>query len=118
MQNFGGMDFWAWTTGGPRLVGPPIPPFVIARGKYDNWLAHETIAKGARPVVDMSEVFFSLHVRHTHFGSYAPKSLALALAPEHNTRRQEVHNTSFYWSYGKLSNFEQFINIHLSLESV
>lgn len=104
LHTYGGMDVWAWNTNGPRLFDPVMPHFIFGRGKYDNWLTHETIAAGRRQVVDASETCLTVHVRHDYHlvtgnaGEPARRSLLGA-----------------FWSEGKKSKFELFINIYLSL---
>lgn len=102
LHTYGGMDVWAWNTAGPRLFDPKMPHFVFGRGKYDNWLTHETIAAGRRQVIDVSETCLTVHLKHDyHF-----------VDGEANATRDRI---SAFWSKGKNSKFELFINIYLSL---
>ena len=104
LHTYGGMDVWAWNTNGPPLFDPVMPHFVFGRGKYDNWLTHETIAAGRRQVVDVSETCLTVHVKHDyHFVDGGLNSSKEAVAA--------------FWSKGKNSKFELFINIYLSLHS-
>jgi beta-arabinofuranosyltransferase len=117
LHTYGGMDIWAWNSNGPRLFDPVMPHFVFGRGKYDNWLTHETISAGRRQVVDVSETCLTVHIRHDYHlvtaagkpsddkGAQAPK------APAAGSRRL----LGQFWSEGKKSKFELFINIYLSL---
>jgi hypothetical protein len=46
-----------------------VPPFIIGRGGYDNWLIHHALTQGI-PVVDTSEVVTCVHQNHdySHIG--------------------------------------------------
>lgn len=104
LHTYGGMDVWAWNSNGPRLFDPVMPHFIFGRGKYDNWLTHETISAGRRQVVDASETCLTVHIRHDYHlvtgnGKQGPKRKLLGA----------------FWSEGKKSKFELFINIYLSL---
>jgi len=117
LHTYGGMDVWAWNTDGPRLFDPVMPHFIFGRGKYDNWLTHETISAGRRQVVDVSETCLTVHVRHDYHlvaggvgGAVAP---AVAAAPAATGGRRRLLGQ--FWSEGKKSKFELFINIYLSL---
>lgn len=102
LHTYGGMDVWAWNTNGPRLFDPIMPHFIFGRGKYDNWLTHETITAGRRQVIDASETCLTVHVRHDyHLVTGGAKSRRNLLGA--------------FWSEGKKSKFELFINIYLSL---
>lgn len=105
LHTYGGMDVWAWNTNGPRLFDPVMPHFVFGRGKYDNWLTHETISAGRRQVIDVSEVCLTVHVKHDYRFVVDDAATANASA------------VSAYWSKGKTSKFELFINIYLSLHA-
>lgn len=107
LHTYGGMDVWAWNTAGPRLFDPVMPHFIFGRGKYDNWLTHETIAAGRRQVVDASETCLTVHVRHDYH--LVTGGGGAAKAP---SRRRLL---GAFWSEGKKSKFELFINIYLSL---
>lgn len=102
LHTYGGMDVWAWNTNGPRLFDPVMPHFIFGRGKYDNWLTHETIAAGRRQVIDASETCLTVHVRHDYH-----------LVTGNNKQRRRLLGA--FWSEGKKSKFELFINIYLSL---
>uniref|UniRef100_A0A7S1ES93 Nucleotide-diphospho-sugar transferase domain-containing protein n=1 Tax=Timspurckia oligopyrenoides TaxID=708627 RepID=A0A7S1ES93_9RHOD len=99
LHTYGGMDVWAWNTDGPRLFDPVMPHFVFGRGKYDNWLTHETITAGRRQVVDVSETCLTVHVKHDY----------------HLVSGNKRRLLGQFWSEGKKSKFELFINIFLSL---
>uniref|UniRef100_A0A7S3ELP6 Nucleotide-diphospho-sugar transferase domain-containing protein n=3 Tax=Rhodosorus marinus TaxID=101924 RepID=A0A7S3ELP6_9RHOD len=103
LHTYGGMDIWAWNTDGPRLFDPIMPHFVFGRGKYDNWLTHETIAAGHRQVVDVSETCLTVHIRHDYH----------LVSAEDNKRRRLLAQ---FWSEGKKTKFELFVNIYLSLQ--
>ncbi|KAK1858056.1 hypothetical protein I4F81_000670 [Pyropia yezoensis] len=135
LHTYGGMDVWAWNTGGPRLFDSAMPHFIFGRGKYDNWLTHETIAAGRRQVVDVSETCLTVHVRHDYHlvsGGAAgavvgPAAAALgvplaaaggtlpAAAGAVGVASSQRRLLGQFWSEGKKSKFELFINIYLSL---
>lgn len=102
LHTYGGMDVWAWNANGPRLFDPVMPHFIFGRGKYDNWLTHETISAGRRQVIDVSETCLTVHVRHDYHLVTGAKKM----------RRNLL---GAFWSEGKKSKFELFINIYLSL---
>lgn len=105
LHTYGGMDLWAWNPSGPRLFDGEMPHFIFGRGKYDNWLTHETIAAGRRHVIDASEAVMSIHIRHGYNLVSQPKRSLLSVSG------------GAFWSRGKKSKFELFINIYLSLHS-
>lgn len=113
LHTYGGMDVWAWNTDGPRLFDPVMPHFIFGRGKYDNWLTHETIAAGRRQVVDASETCLTVHIRHDYHlvaGNAAGNGEETAVD---TASRRSLKGA--FWSEGKKSKFELFINIYLSL---
>ncbi|OSX79189.1 hypothetical protein BU14_0084s0003 [Porphyra umbilicalis] len=143
LHTYGGMDVWAWNTGGPRLFDSAMPHFIFGRGKYDNWLTHETISAGRRQVIDVSETCLTVHVRHDYHlvsgggggatggdpgvvpgaaSGLAPATadglvpaaagVAGAVGAAPVSRRRLLGQ---FWSEGKKSKFELFINIYLSL---
>lgn len=103
LHTYGGMDLWAWNPNGPRLFNGQMPHFIFGRGKYDNWLTHETIVAGRRHVIDASEAVMSIHIRHGY--NLVSQSRRSPLSKEEGR----------FWSQGKKSKFELFINIYLSL---
>lgn len=105
LHTYGGMDLWAWNPKGPRLFDGEMPHFIFGRGKYDNWLTHETIMAGRRHVIDASEAIMSVHIRHDY-------NLV-------TNNRESLRSTAngVFWSQGKKSKFELFINIYLSLHT-
>lgn len=105
LHTYGGMDLWAWNPSGPRLFDGQMPHFIFGRGKYDNWLTHETIVAGRRHVIDASEAVMSIHIRH---GYNLVSQSQRSLLSESEGR---------FWSQGKKSKFELFINIYLSLHT-
>lgn len=109
LHTYGGMDLWAWNPLGPRLFDPVMPHFIFGRGKYDNWLTHETIAAGRRAVIDASEAVLSIHIRHDY---------KLVEQRDQETvmkGRRQLLSQGTFWSENKKSKFELFINIYLSL---
>jgi beta-arabinofuranosyltransferase len=105
LHTYGGMDLWAWNTDGPRLYGPEMPHFIFGRGKYDNWMTHEAIAAGHREVIDATETALLVHVRHDYH----------LVAGNGGVRPGRALLSKQFWSEGKRSKFELFINIYLSL---
>jgi len=110
LHTYGGMDVWAWNTDGPRLFDPIMPHFIFGRGKYDNWLTHETIAAGRRQVVDVSETCLTVHIRHDYH-------LVTGGAGGDDISGTGRRLSGAFWSEGKKSKFELFINIYLSLHT-
>lgn len=105
LHTYGGMDLWAWNPDGPRLYDGQMPHFIFGRGKYDNWLTHETIVAGRRHVIDASEAVMSVHIRHGYNLVSQPRRSLLS------------SNEGKFWSQGKKSKFELFINIYLSMHT-
>lgn len=109
LHTYGGMDLWAWNPSGPMLFDGVMPSFAFGRGKYDNWLTHETIAAGRRAVIDASEAMLSIHIRHGYNlvsqKDDSPKSKS----------RQLLSTRRMFWSENKKTKFELFINIFLSI---
>lgn len=117
LHTYGGMDLWAWNANGPKLFGPEMPHFIFGRGKYDNWMTHEAIAHGSREVIDATETALLVHVRHDyHLVSGADENHLLTGGNvlEGGSKRRLL-NVKQFWSEGKRSKFELFINIFLSL---
>eukprot|EP00958_Prasinococcus_capsulatus_P016493 scaffold1827_cov421-Prasinococcus_capsulatus_cf.AAC.7 len=142
LHTYGGSDFWAWSTGrgdyalrnkflehedrkgealyridwacnssreGFRpepLFQGLMPHFINGRGKYDNWLVHEAISAGKRTVIDASTAIITIHVLHKY--SKSGNHMRLLQSQE------QAFSTSSKWSFGKLKNWEQFLNIHLA----
>eukprot|EP00475_Leptophrys_vorax_P030472 TRINITY_DN4569_c0_g1_i1.p1 TRINITY_DN4569_c0_g1~~TRINITY_DN4569_c0_g1_i1.p1 ORF type:complete len:799 (-),score=165.49 TRINITY_DN4569_c0_g1_i1:33-2150(-) len=102
LHTYGGMDMWAFNVGSTPLTTIPIPPFVYGRGKYDNWLTHQTIEAGLRQVIDVSEALTTVHLNHNY--NHVQTTLVDA--------DQKLN----YWSQSKKSSWELFLNIHLSLK--
>lgn len=114
LHTYGGMDLWAWNTNGPRLFDAEMPHFIFGRGKYDNWLTHETIAAGNREVIDASEAVLSIHIRHDYNlvsqGADHPQV-------DGSVRGRRLLEQGMFWSEQKKSKFELFINIYLSMNT-
>lgn len=116
LHTYGGMDVWAWNSDGPRLFDPVMPHFIFGRGKYDNWLTHETIAAGRRQVIDASETCLTVHVKHDYHlvqGNNPGINDAKAIGVAGKLHRRALLGA--FWSEGKKSKFELFVNIYLSL---
>jgi Nucleotide-diphospho-sugar transferase len=113
LHTYGGMDFWAWNTNGPRLFDSAMPHFIAGRGKYDLWFTHETIAAGRRQVVDVTEACLSVHVQHPYNLSAMQ---AVGSGRDRDTGRRDTATFQRpFWSEGKRSKYELFVNIFLSL---
>lgn len=108
LHTYGGMDFWAWNPAGVKLFDPVMPHFIFGRGKYDNWLTHETISAGRRHVIDASEACMSIHVRHGY--------KLVTFDDRHGRAILGNAEPAKFWSEGKKSKFELFVNIYLSLQ--
>mgnify|MGYP000048468715 CR=1 FL=1 len=65
------IDIFLWK--GP--VWEAVPPMVIARCKFDNWLIYAARSRGV-PVVDASERALAIHQNHTY--DHVPGGLAMA----------------------------------------
>jgi hypothetical protein len=61
LDSFLWIDYFAF----PRGQYPDLPPFVIGRPGYDNWLVWHTRAR-AIPVVDTSLAITAIHQHHTY----------------------------------------------------
>ncbi len=61
LDSFLWIDYFAFPTG----QYPNLPPFVIGRPGYDNWLVWHTRARSI-PVVDASNAVVVVHQRHTY----------------------------------------------------
>lgn len=109
LHTYGGMDLWAWNPSGPRLFNNAMPPFAFGRGKYDNWLTHETITAARRAVIDASEAMLSIHIRHGY------NLVTQRGGDDGSSRRQLLATRRMFWSENKKSKFELFINIFLSI---
>jgi hypothetical protein len=77
------IDYFVYTPG----LFDPVPPFVVGRARFDNWLVWR--ARGRGPVVDASRAVLAIHQRHdyshiaggqqeAHFGAEAAHNLELA----------------------------------------
>jgi beta-arabinofuranosyltransferase len=90
-----------------------MPHFIFGRGKYDNWITHEVIAAGQRQVVDASETCLLVHFRHDYHLVEGTRDLNAVGRSVSDDRDRPQHGQ--FWSEGKKSKFELFINIYLSL---
>jgi beta-arabinofuranosyltransferase len=115
LHTYGGMDVWAWNSDGPRLFDPIMPHFIFGRGKYDNWLTHETIAAGRRQVIDASETCLTVHVKHDYHLVQGNMAAAGDGKSGDAPRKHRRALLGAFWSEGKKSKFELFVNIYLSL---
>jgi hypothetical protein len=64
------IDYFAFTRG---LFGADLPPLVIGRVNWDNWMVWKGIASG-NPVVDVSSVVVAVHQNHDYL--HHPKGKA------------------------------------------
>lgn len=110
MHTYGGMDLWAWNPNGPKLFDPIMPHFIFGRGKYDNWLTHETIVANRRAVIDASEAVMSIHIRHGYNRVSQNRDRTFSSSSRKLLSSQPV----MFWSENKKSKFELFNNIYLS----
>lgn len=76
----------------PAGLFDPVPPFVIGRARFDNWLVWRGRERGI--VVDATRAVVAVHQRHdyvhlpgglqeAHFGAEAERNLALAGGTRH-----------------------------------
>ncbi|GAB0491783.1 hypothetical protein MMPV_003038 [Pyropia vietnamensis] len=134
LHTYGGIDLWAWTTGGPPLFDGVMPHFVVGRGRYDNWLTHEVIQAARRPVIDVSEACTFVHVHHDYHLVAASAAAAAAAAEGGVTSDASVASAAAaaavdgadggvamgsgvernFWNDGKNRKFELYINTYLS----
>ena len=79
------IDYFVFTRG----LLDPVPPFVIGRARFDNWIVWRARQRG--PVVDASKAVVAIHQRHdyghvaggheaAYFGAEAMQNDTLALA--------------------------------------
>lgn len=66
LRTFGGIDLWAWPSNIFPFLNISIPPFVLGRGRYDNWITHFLLNHNSFDVVDISEAVTVTHVSHDH----------------------------------------------------
>jgi hypothetical protein len=77
------IDYFVFTAG----LFDPVPPFVVGRARFDNWLVWRARTRG--PVVDATRAVVAIHQRHdyahvlggfeeAHFGSEARRNEELA----------------------------------------
>lgn len=111
LHAYGGVDVWAWNLRGPRLFHGSMPSFVYGRGRYDNWFTHQVIDVGSRCVVDITEAIVALHIDHNY------SVIGTTKTEQHPSHSPSSNGTSTFWSRGKTSKFELFLNIYLSLRS-
>jgi hypothetical protein len=82
------IDYFAFTGG----LFDPVPPFVVGRSRFDNWLVWRGRERGI--VVDASRAVVAVHQRHdyghvrggldeAHFGVEADRNLELAGGKDH-----------------------------------
>ncbi|GJQ12037.1 hypothetical protein GpartN1_g3828.t1 [Galdieria partita] len=116
LHTYGGMDVWAWNTNGPPLFDGVMPHFVFGRGKYDNWLTHETIQAGRREVIDISETSLMVHIKHDyHLVSAVRQTSSQIVEGELSDSRKKPMGA--FWSEGKRQKWELFLNIYLALST-
>eukprot|EP00850_Spirogloea_muscicola_P017041 SM000142S00555 [mRNA] locus=s142:267194:271360:- [translate_table: standard] len=107
LHTYGGLDFWAWNNApGVPLHDIPMPPYAYARGRYDNWIIHETVESGYREVVDATDTATNVHVEHSY--EYMMTANKGAAGAEKGTN---------FWSANKARTWEAFLNVHLSQTS-
>ncbi|CAN8075050.1 unnamed protein product [Agarophyton chilense] len=97
LHTYGGIDLWVWDTSPGPLLKATVPKFIFGRGRYDNWLTHQSIIEGWRSVVDLSEAVTLVHVTHNY----------------HLVKGVRTSENQF-WSDGSREKFETFINSYLA----
>lgn len=82
------LDYFVFTAG----LFDPVPPFVVGRSRFDNWLVWRARQRAA--VVDATDAVVAVHQRHdyrhvsgglqeAHFGAEADRNLELAGGKRH-----------------------------------
>lgn len=110
LHTYGGIDLWAWDSASGALFDEFIPPFVLGRGKYDNWLTHEIITKGNRKVVDISHACTLIHEKHDYHLITRDGIIDLDEQAGHSSQQGKTE----YWSTATRSKFELYINSYLA----
>lgn len=100
LHTYGGVDVWAWPAGSLPSVHGGVPPFVLGRGRYDNWFTHALLQQASN-TVDISEAATLTHVRHDHH-------LVTGDSSSHEQKDQP------YWTADPAKRFELYVNAHLA----
>lgn len=66
-QNFPGMDYFVF----PKGMVTDMPPFIVGRRGWDNWLIYTIRARGI-PVIDATDTIHAIHQNHDY--SHIPKT--------------------------------------------
>eukprot|EP00171_Calliarthron_tuberculosum_P008155 IDg8155t1 len=101
LHTFGGVDVWAWPAGHLPSIQGGVPPFVLGRGRYDNWFTHELLQRGGDSIIDISEAATLTHVRHDHH---------LVTGSTSSHERADMP----YWTADPAKRFELYVNAHLA----
>jgi beta-arabinofuranosyltransferase len=94
-----------------------MPHFIFGRGKYDNWITHEAITAGYRQVIDASETCLLVHIRHDYHLVAGTENQTLSTRNQHGKFDIARVSRTQFWSEGKRSKYELFVNIYLSLHT-
>jgi hypothetical protein len=78
------IDYFAFTRG---LFGADLPPLLIGRVNWDNWMVWKGIASG-NPVVDVSRVVVAVHQNHDYL--HHPKGKAGVYGGEEASRNLQL----------------------------
>jgi hypothetical protein len=106
-HTYGGVDTFIFNVKSTPLTSVQMPSFTYGRGKFDNWIVHESVVSGLRDVIDVSQAITTYHRTHTYAHMEASRSLATAVGKENKT----LNN---YWSQSKKSSWELWANIVLA----
>ena len=106
LHTYGGVDAWAWPAGQLPSIDDGIPPFVMGRGRYDNWFTDALLKAGndTAHVVDISEAVTMAHVRHDHH-LVTTTATADTGSPESDAP---------FWIANPTARFELYVNAHLA----
>ncbi len=104
LHTYGGIDVWAWPAGTLPPLRVRTPPFVLGRGKYDNWFTHELLAARQAAVIDVSEACTITHVKHDYHLVKTSRTILTS----------ETLEPGAFWSSDPAEKFELFINAHLA----
>lgn len=105
LHTYGGVDVWAWPAGQLAPVDGGVPPFVLGRGRYDNWFTNALLqhSNGIPTVVDISEAATLAHVRHDHH---------LVASSSGGAIEDADHS---FWMANPAQRFELYVNNHLAV---
>jgi hypothetical protein len=67
LQNFPGMDYFIF----PKDMAIPMPPFIVGRRGWDNWLVYNIRSRGI-PMIDATDTIHAIHQNHEY--KHIPKN--------------------------------------------